>query len=704
MCDYKASLVSSARKYFGEISSNFPSSEVSDNNVLLMFHIAKICQAMKFDSSEAVKAGIRHVAPGLDSSSISSWDLTASGIDSLRQRMMCKLCFHFAVNPIQCSGWCQAVYCYGCAFFLAKLFAHANSCPIPSSITGDTMFVCPECGGNRHSYILTKNIDAELSDLLSQTLVKCRKGNCDEEVQYDKLREHETSCKQKDLKLNIRFLHKPTTSYPAPSTSRPTPSTSTVEVFHVPDYSKNTPIDDSDEENAQFDNEFDKRKMPFGPFQQDIILLNASKSTQLGFSYSEANKAFTEAMIGDASSTYNAEFLAMRIRPRKVKPTSVWGLNPPSVGTMKVNDIDCSLIKASQIIGPDRSTPPLSKDDWKKKEKEAMQIKDPIHRLKRLKYIRDRQTRKDFRNNMNVKKRIRHYETQLARFCPPFDIPNHSPNRERAIAAARQCLAAGLKIVALDIEGQTLRIDKILYGVPGSVGMVGNGRNIVLHEIIHWPRELLASDKPQHLTGLDFKAGQYGNTLAYVRERVFSILSSADRIILHGQSGDLKGLYFKQAEYDEIRHKIRDVGAYYNIRRNGGTMAVQIATYLLFQEVIQGLQLHYAIVDAFWTLALYYADMDAIEDCYENCQNDIRYDNGWPEVVYPPNKTMSWLYQQYQAWFNEWPYPIKRRKVGKPRRLHHDDDDTEFVEPADEPRPPYLLSKSVFDPFYKRSK
>jgi len=253
------------------------------------------------------------------------------------------------------------------------------------------------------------------------------------------------------------------------------------------------------------------------------------------------------------------------------------------------------------------------------------------------------------------------------------------------------------KVVAIDIEGQTLLINGVHYAVPGSVGIVGDGGRILLHEIIRWPRDLFENPTRRNiLTGLSFEACKYGHTLAYVRQKVAEILFSADTIVMHGQVGDIKGLFFSEQDYLMLRNKIRDVGGYYRITTTPSSMALQLATFLLLQREIQ-VGYHYAIEDAFYTLMLYYADMDAFEQVHGKSQNSIDFEDGWPTVSYPPNEQMSGLWECYAERWKVWPKSIRRRAF---RNRPPPGDVLNQVDPVFPLRSPYDVNIESFDKFF----
>ena len=84
-------------------------------------------------------------------------------------------------------------------------------------------------------------------------------------------------------------------------------------------------------------------------------------------------------------------------------------------------------------------------------------------------------------------------------------------------------------------------------------------------------------------------------------------LFNAEIIVFHDQASDLRGLSFTEEDYSMIQHKIRDAGSRYSYRENGTPLALQLATYLMFGEVIQN-RYHYAMQDAYFTSMLHLAD------------------------------------------------------------------------------------------------
>ncbi|XP_074601148.1 uncharacterized protein LOC141855135 [Brevipalpus obovatus] len=274
--------------------------------------------------------------------------------------------------------------------------------------------------------------------------------------------------------------------------------------------------------------------------------------------------------------------------------------------------------------------------------------------------------------------------------------------------AMRYIAENALKVVSLDTEGQTLKFGKTPFKTQGSVGMVGGDGSIKLHELIRWPREyLIDPSKPNFLTGSCWDDMKYGPNLTIVRSKVAELLLTADIIVLHGQNGDLRGLYFSLADYERIKDKIRDIEAYYCHRRNGGSLALQFATYLIFGEVLQGRDYHYAIQDAYFTMLLYLADREEIEKTYQRYKNNITIDKeGFSHVHYPPNKQMSGLIRRHMDEFGDWPHSIRSKKAPAKRRaafdgVWEDENDfyleemrvegKEFVEPDSIPRRPLLI-------------
>lgn len=675
----------------------------SEQRKILCFHVITLSRNRGYDNTEIRKADPTPIKPGIDIDDIDLSSLSTDDKVELLGKGLCALCGHLPVEPARCQE-CGCSYCRMCGIYMLRLagtrLAQDMVCFLAVNISINCLYT---------DQYTSRHVDTLFLDetgLFTQLTVPCNRLNCGFEGKFYETMIHMKQCPIAHYKLNVRLL---TSFFDVEHSSALLIRMAKAYVEQTRVYKINQPFEEITTSVWTPDPRFPDDEIPWGmipPAAGDNVSAEPIPSTSTDNSPKDQEFRVLMKLNRIARGHLPPDCLSFTVPCRHMpKKNTTFSVEPEPCGMMEVDGEEFSNVKASQFFG-DRANPlRRSAEFWREEFRKAQQIEDPIARRNRIGSLKRRATAKgkSRKYESDIARRKSLYAQQLVKFNPPLTLNEKHPNYKLIMNNIDICFKSNKTFVAMDLEGQTLKINGILYGVPGSVGIAAMKSSVVLHEIIRWPKELLADpDRKNRLTGLSWEACQHGNTLAYVRKQVADVLSSADIIVLHGQSSDIKHLYFTSDDYEKWRHKIRDVGAYYNIRkREGGSMAVQLATYLLMGCCIQGMKYHYAIQDAFYTLMLYYADMDAIEECYEQCKYDVYDNNGWTEVRYPQNRQMSALYQRYQERWREWPHAIKFRKLGKPRKLQEEDEDA-FIEPDESRRPPYNVGVDGYSCFYRR--
>lgn len=705
-------LIQRAAKLVNEIYPDKDCTKPEPERVIFLHYIISVSRRLGYKNDAILKADPIAIKPGLNPTSCDISMLDDYYVREFNDRWTCLLCKHIPVDPLSCKK-CKNLYCKRCILYLVRLQSASMNRDLETSIDEYCIFICINCDNGT---CFVQGVDLDGDPIYDYALFNCNRINCAFKASGKTISNHLTSCNLTRCDYNLALISS-LCSLPQTSIAKLIVEyQNSIKVFRaaIPESADSiaiaerppspVPIEKESSQSSSCSNTANSTAVASS--SQSSEYSSTANSTAVAGSSQSTFTHFTPVQLTceNISSIPFSDFISGAILPRKLKPNSAISLKPHSSGDMTINSESVSVVKASQIIG-DRSHQNRVDDRvWDDRFIKAMKIDDPKKRRNVVNNLRYRTTKKARRNELLSHVRQRKYQAQLQRFTPKLFI--RYPFTDAAKLTFKNieiCKNKGLKVIAMDIEGQTLTINNRFYRVPGSIGIVGNGGDIVVHDIIHWPKDLLHQpDKPNYITGLDFKACQHGPTLAYARKKTAQALLDADIIVLHGQAGDLKGLFFNQYDYDLIKDKIRDIGAYYNIRTASiGCMSVQLATYLIFQEMIQGKKLHYAIQDAYFTLMLYYADMEDIEYTYESCKHDIIYEGGFTKVIYPPNAQMASLYLNYADNFDHWPLPIKLKKFGGERKLGIITDDETTI-PDLARRAPYNTPLNFFQKFYKR--
>lgn len=677
-----------------KINPNVVFNNWSKDRKLIVYNALLISKYLCYENKNIFDAQPHLLRSGLNCDDFVLSSLTTDERSELIGNYLCKFCGHVPIDTVACNKF-EAMYCKRCVVYLQRLAMTRSGKELPTVFDPENVINCLFINQYHPKHL--GQVREVQNPVIMKLMVKCNLSDCPAALPYTKMIDHLNQTHSSNnwtvnatllsaffnTEVSSHHIHRLAQSYIEQFAGVP---------FNACDSEKPAECI----EGHRFSSDRIPTRGVIGRASED------DQQPSTSHPYRDNSAAFLKRLTSFAKGYLPEEAIAGTVPVHcPLSKQTVYSLMPDQSGVMEIDLDKVSVVRAAQIIG-ERKDPENTEEDWVEKIRRAQLIPDEIKRRNVINNIKYRWRKKEHKNKANIKRKTHLYLNQLAKFQPPLTVDKSIHNFHWLMRAIERLSKATEVVVALDCKGQTLKIENLLYGVPGSVGIVGMRNSIVLHDILRWPQKLLANPNPNWLTRLSWEACQHGPTLGIVRSRVAEVLWSAKKIILHGQSSDLKSLFFTPRDYECIRHKIRDVGAYYSITHDNKPMSLQLATYLLFQTAIQGRNYHYAVQDTFWTLMLYYADMDAIEDVYENAKNNLRDNEGYLEVVYPPNHQMSALYREYQASHDDWPDAIKFRKCLKPRLLHKEEDDHDLVDatPYNERRQPYTVPMHAYQQFY----
>lgn len=182
------------------------------------------------------------------------------------------------------------------------------------------------------------------------------------------------------------------------------------------------------------------------------------------------------------------------VPPRKRKPNSTWHVLLSPTVKSRIAGFDVSLVRARGIIGIRNSQCTPNPDSFSMEMSKIKTIPNEKTRRNKMATLRYNflPQFKAQRNKRCIERMNRHYMEVLKHIYSPLEVSNTStPAYKKAMEAWLYLEKTGIRVVSLDIEGRALKIDNLLFGVPGSVGMTDHNGKIGLHELIKWPKEFL---------------------------------------------------------------------------------------------------------------------------------------------------------------------------------------------------------------------
>ena len=97
---------------------------------------------------------------------------------------------------------------------------------------------------------------------------------------------------------------------------------------------------------------------------------------------------------------------------------------------------------------------------------------------------------------------------------------------------------------------------------------------------------------------------KHGDSLNFIRYRVYDLCKEADIILTVGPERDFDSLCHLATDYNSIRTKIIDLGRLLSPRKDGNPFALKYLCYALLQTNIQS-GLHSSLTDCLATLYLF---------------------------------------------------------------------------------------------------
>lgn len=185
--------------------------------------------------------------------------------------------------------------------------------------------------------------------------------------------------------------------------------------------------------------------------------------------------------------------------------------------------------------------------------------------------------------------------------------------------------------------------------------------------------------------------------LRMIRHRVFDILRQYDRIIMCGSSGDYNSLLFSPVDHEYLREKTVDITALMSPRENGQPFALKYCVFLLFLTIIQS-GAHSPIVDATYTLYLYYLDHEMVESEFRFAKQQplVSIGHNMRGYQWRPNRQMATLLKAVLDTFDSLPSALRKGYRGRIMEFSSQG----MVDGDRERRPPYDPPMTAFRPFY----
>ncbi|XP_074605734.1 uncharacterized protein LOC141858776 [Brevipalpus obovatus] len=705
---------------------SFDARGASRKRLCWIHYLIKMGERMSVPPQEIIKSKPHTFGPGCDFNLVKFPDwITEVNKSAVRSLLCCALCKSLPYIMKQCRN-CGYVYCWSCFKYLANLYVFHKKIIRP-----DKPILCPFVCLNETCWMwqdisppMIVDPSADKIQLFIQMVYACNQVGCLFRAKWQVMVEH-VKYHQDRSETNFRIPDGslPSTIYRSlyhmnhmndgdvyRSLSLPNEvqvrNVSCIKVEDVEVIELSQDDDNSIElmvDESKPNEDVTLQKPVIGP----LIQKNAAKNVNINKKNPRLS-AKTNKLRGfhvnnsiikvPTVPTKNSKNAICKPRQKQFGSQSSKSYELKSKKKLRIGNSDISSVAARDITGLRAIL--ANTIDWSKYFGRAMAIKNIEEKGKALKTLQNLAGPKVKVNRQEFSKAKSHIES-MKKFCPPLYIErDDTPAWSMVMNSVEFIRKNGLKVIALDIIGHTLRIGCHNFGVPCSIGMM-NTEGIALCDLIRWPKDLLLdSDNEKILTGLKFDHIKYGQNFTLTRMRVVELLLDADLIVLHGQASVIQKLNFTCEDYNLIRNKIRDIGAYYNCHKEYSTLSLQFATYLIFGESIQGMRKHYAIHNAYFILCLYLADRKRIEKTYEQARSNVYSENGWPVVRYPLNSQICGLLKRHMEAFGDWPEEIKKSPFGEKVFKHNWN---QYVEPSKDLYPPYTNPRNLYERFFSSS-
>lgn len=702
---------------------SFDARNISRRRLSWIHYLIKMGERIGVPPQDTIKSMPHTFGPGCDVNlaKFPEW-MTEMDKTTTRSSLCCSMCNSLPYIMKECQN-CGYIYCWSCFKYLANLYVLHKKINRPDKPTlcpfvcvNDTCWLCEDL-----SPPMITNPSQDRIHLINQIIYVCNQVDCSFEA------------KGQDMINHVKYhQNRNETNFRIPDESLPLIYRSLDVINHQSDEDVKilcppSEIEVTDESCVKVEDE-DVIELSEDDDDDSIVSMEDESGIQEDITSHEMmiDHSIQQCIIKNIDTNGKTEILSKIDRLR-----GFYGKNTITEGTIipiqSSGDTIWPAIKREQLASHSAETSDLKmgmklrmgnsdifqvtpQNITRRKSKETTDLNRAIAKsvvqgnigqsckaVKNLKNLGNLAGSRDKVRNQVIKRTKIHIQ-MVKKFCPPLYIEREdTPAWSMVMNSVELIRKNKLKVISLDIVGQTLLIGDHYFGVPGSYGMMTTN-GVASCDLIRWARHLLLDPYNENiLTGLKFDYIKYCRNITISRIRVMEFLSDADIIVLHGLTSVLQKLGFTRNNYNLIRHKIRDIGAYYNCHKQYSTLSLQLATYLIFGMPIHGLKRHYAIHNAYFILCLYLADRERIEKTYEKAKSNVERENGWPVVHYPLNSQICGLLRRHMEVFGDWPQEIKESSFGQKVFKHQWN---QYVEPAKDLHPPYTNPRNLYERFF----
>ena len=179
---------------------------------------------------------------------------------------------------------------------------------------------------------------------------------------------------------------------------------------------------------------------------------------------------------------------------------------------------------------------------------------------------------------------------------------------------------------------------------------------------------------------------KFGDSLNFIRYQVYNLCKEADVILTVAPEGDFDSLCYLASDYNNIRHKVIDLGLLLSPRKDGNPIALKYLSYSLLQTNIQS-EVHSSLSDCLATLKLFHLAPNFIMKRFQDARKrgSVARRKNLFGYLYEPCKEISYSLKTFSSQREYWPLEllnIHERRKKKSKRIFSE---IEFVEPVNGP-------------------